>query len=234
VQKKSARRPDSSLPAGRGAQAKQSASKKRPGAWGGKVQDRSMQFELKRQVVLRTAARTFSKRGFHQTTLADIAEELHIAKPTLYRYFESKDDILLEIQQVAIAQIADVVLEPDPAASGREQVEAFVRRYVEMIIDDFGACLIVTSVKSLLPENQAVVLQTSKRIEMQMREILRRGIADGTIAPCDPKIATMFLFGALNWIPHWYKSGGEIDPATLADRAVGFILMRLDAINAQA
>lgn len=232
MQKKPAKRPDLPSPAGRGARAKKGASEKAHSAWGGKVQNRSAQFELKRQVVLRTAARTFSKRGFHQTTLTDIAEELHIAKPTLYRYFESKDDILLEIQQVAIAQIADVVLDLDPAASGRQQVEAFVRRYVEMIVDDFGACLIVTSVKSLLPENQAVVLQTSKRIEMKMREILRHGVADGTIAPCDPKIATMFLFGALNWIPHWYKPAGEIDPASLADRAVAFILMRLDAINA--
>ena len=41
-------------------------------AWKGAVQGRSEQFELKRQVVLRTAAKTFSQRGFHQTTLSEI------------------------------------------------------------------------------------------------------------------------------------------------------------------
>src|SRR6202000_123120 len=76
-------------------------------AWRGAVVDRTEQFEVKRQVVLGTGGGIFSERGFHQTTLADIAEALHIAKPTLYHYFKSKDEILLEIQQVAISQIED-------------------------------------------------------------------------------------------------------------------------------
>ena len=196
-------------------------------AWRGAVPARAAQFELKRQVVLRTAARTFSKRGFHQTTLANVAEELHIAKPTLYHYFKSKDEILLEIQQVAISQITDVPLEPESSeTNGREQLKTFVRRYVEMIIDDFGTCLIMTSVKSLQQENQAAIRKGSKRIEKMMREILRRGGADESIPPCDPKITAMFFFGALNWIPYWYKTGGEIDPDGLVDRIIDFMLTR--------
>ena len=197
-------------------------------AWRGALPDRSAQFELKRQVVLRTAARTFSRRGFHQTTLADIAEELHIAKPTLYHYFRSKDEILLEIQQVAIAQITEFVPEPSSAdTSGQEQLKTFVRRYVEMIIDDFGTCLIMTGVMPLQPENQAIVRRGSKRIEMMMREILGRGAADNSIAPCDPKLTAMLLFGALNWLPYWYRADGEIHPDDLVERIVDFMLARV-------
>jgi AcrR family transcriptional regulator len=199
-------------------------------AWRGAIPDRSAQFELKRQVVLRTAARTFSRRGFHQTTLADIAEELHIAKPTLYHYFKSKDEILLEIQQVAISQITDVVPDPASAAtSGREQLNAFIRRYVEMITDDFGTCLIMTGVIPLQPENQAIVRKGSKRIELMMREILRRGAADKSIAPCDPKMTAMFFFGALNWLPYWYRVDGEISPDDLVNRITDFMLTRCGA-----
>ena len=197
-------------------------------AWSGAVQDRSELFEMKRQVVLRTAARTFRKRGFHQTTLADIAEELHIAKPTLYHYFKSKDEILLEVQQVAIAQITSVPLEPaSGSATGREQMFAFVRRYVEMIVDDFGSCLIMTGVLPLLPENRLLVRKGSKDIEKMLREILRRGVADGSIAPCDPKITAMFFFGALNWFPYWYRQDGPLSVDQLAQSAIDFVMTGL-------
>jgi len=74
-------------------------------AWGDSVPNRDEQFELKRQVVLRTAARTYSQRGFYETTLADIADELNISKPTLYYYFKSKDDILFECHRIGIDAI---------------------------------------------------------------------------------------------------------------------------------
>jgi AcrR family transcriptional regulator len=198
------------------------AQRPRKRAWQGTIQHGDDQFSMKRQVVLRTAARTFSKRGFHQTTLADIADELHIAKPTLYHYFKSKDKILLDIQQAAIAQMLDADI--DAKASGREQLRAFFHRYVEMIVDDFGTCLIMTGVLPLLPENRKLVRKGSKSIELILQEMLRRGIADKSILPCDPQIVSKFMFGALNWIPYWYRTdGGELDVEALADRAIEFV-----------
>ncbi|MBI1330237.1 MAG: TetR family transcriptional regulator [Alphaproteobacteria bacterium] len=198
-------------------------------AWSGAIQGRSEQFELKRQVVLRTAARVFSERGFHQTTLVDIADELHISKPTLYHYFRSKDEILLEVQQMAIAQIIDVPLEPESGHStGLQQLKEFVSRYISMIVDDFGTCLIMTGVLPLQPENRLIVRKGSKDIEKMMREILRRGVADGSIAPCDPKITAMLFFGAMNWVPYWYRTSGEIAVDGLVQRTLDFVLTGLE------
>jgi AcrR family transcriptional regulator len=194
-------------------------------AWQGAVQDGDDQFAMKRQVVLRTAAQIFSRRGFHQTTLADIADELHIAKPTLYHYFRSKDEILLEIQQAAIAQMLDAHI--DPTASGRDQVRAFVHRYVEMIVDDYGSCLIMTGVLPLLPHNRALVRKGSKSIEIILRDMLKRGIADGSLETCDTNIFAKFMFGALNWIPYWYRAEGELDVEGLANRALEFVMRGL-------
>jgi AcrR family transcriptional regulator len=193
-------------------------------AWRGAIQNRDEQFEMKRQVVLRTAARIFSQRGFHQTTLSDIADELHIAKPTLYHYFRSKDEILLQVQQLAIAQITDVAIDDHPTGtSGMEQLKAFVRRYMEMIVDDFGTCLIMTGILPLKDENRRLIRQGSKDIELMLREILRRGVEDGSIASADPKITAMFFFGVINWVPYWYNPEGRIDVEGLADHALAFL-----------
>ncbi|MEJ0024700.1 MAG: TetR/AcrR family transcriptional regulator [Rhizomicrobium sp.] len=195
--------------------------------WRGAIQTQNDQFEAKRQVVLRTAARIFSRQGFHQTTLADVAKALNVSKPTLYHYFKSKDEILLDVQQAAIDQILDAPI--DTGASGYDQLVAFLRRYVEMIVDDFGTCLITTGVLPLEAENQKLVRKGSKRIEMLLREMLKQGIADGSVVRCGPRITAKFMFGALNWIPNWYRSEGELDVEALAARAIEFLTRGLRA-----
>ncbi len=200
-----------------------SPAHKRP--WRGALPGGEELFAKKRQAVLRIAAQIFSRRGFHQTTLADIADELNIAKPTIYHYFRSKDEILLEIQQAAIAQILEANI--DSKANGREQIEAFFHRYVEMIVDDFGTCLIMTGVLPLRAQNSKLVRQGSKSIELILRDMLRRGMVDGSIDPCNPRIVAKFMFGALNWIPYWYRAEGDLTVEGLAERAIEFVMLGL-------
>ena len=102
-------------------------------AWGGVVQNREERHLLKRQVVLQVAAKTIRQKGYNQTTLTDISGALHISKPALYYYFESKDQIMFEIQHLAI----DMLLDDSPAdrqnpflpgLSVTDRLAQFVRR----------------------------------------------------------------------------------------------------------
>lgn len=194
-------------------------------AWGVEIQDRNEQHRLKRQVVIETAARTFNERGFYKTTLADIAEELHIAKPTIYHYFKNKDEILFECHRIGIEQI---IGKPLPEGSnGAEQLAEFIRRYVHMVVGDFGTCLVLTGTTALEPQNRDIVRKGRKDIDNMLREIIARGIKDGSIRPCDPKTTASFIFGQMNWIPYWYHSDGEISVDELAQREVEFVMRSL-------
>jgi hypothetical protein len=51
---------------------------------------------------------------------------------------------------------------------------------------------------------------------------------DGSLAPMDPKTTASFIFGALNWICHWYHTEGEITPDELKRRAVEFALRAVE------
>jgi AcrR family transcriptional regulator len=194
-------------------------------AWGLDIQDRSEQFQLKRQVVIETAARTFNERGFYKTTLADIAEELHIAKPTIYHYFKNKDEILFECHRIGIEQITGKPL-PD-GVNGVAQLKEFIERYVRMVVTDFGTCLVLTGTIALEPQNRDVVRKGRKQIDNILRDIIARGIADGSILPCDPKTTASFIFGQMNWIPYWYHTDGEVSVDELAEREVEFVLRSL-------
>ena len=200
-------------------------------AWGESVPNRDEQFELKRQVVLRTAARTYCKRGFYETTLTDIAAELHISKPTLYYYFKSKDDILFECHRLGIEAIIDGETRMPGAgeASGRERLEEFLRRYVRMVVDDFGTCLVMTGTNALEPENRGKVIAGRRQIDSMLRVILDEGVRDGTLDWPDPKLTAMFIFGAMNWIPRWYHADGTLGLDQLTERLTALVMRAIAA-----
>jgi AcrR family transcriptional regulator len=192
--------------------------------WGESIPDRGEQFELKRQVVLRTAARIYTARGFHETTLAEIADELNISKPTLYYYFKNKDDILFECHRIGIEAITDGAT-PMPVqgvGSGRERLHEFLRRYVRMVVGDFGTCLVMTGTNALEPENRAAVIAGRRQIDHMLRSILKEGARDSTLVCPDPKFTSMFIFGAMNWIPHWFHLDGTITVEALSERLIAF------------
>lgn len=193
-------------------------------AWGVEIQDRNEQFKLKRQVVIETAARTFNDRGFYKTTLTDIAEELHIAKPTIYHYFKNKDEILFECHRIGIEQITGEPLTDD---NGANQLREFIRRYVRMVVGDFGTCLVMTGTIALEPENRDWVRKGRKDIDRILREIISRGGKDKSLVQCDPKVTAMFIFGAMNWIPYWYHSDGEISVESLIENVMDFVMRSL-------
>lgn len=195
-------------------------------AWGAAIQNRDEQFEMKRQVVLRTAARTYSKRGFYETTLNDIAVELNISKPTLYYYFKSKDDILFECHRIGIDAIinGDKPMPTAAESTGRERLVEFLRRYVRMVVDDFGTCLVMTGTNALEPENQGTVIEGRRQIDSMLREILDDGVRDGSLDCPDPKLTAMFVFGAMNWIPRWYHLDGTLTVDELTERLSAFVL----------
>lgn len=196
--------------------------------------DRTEQHRLKRYAVLKAASRAFAQRGYFQTSLADIAKEFNLNKATLYHYFKSKEEILFEIHVHAIASITDDESMRESAGSGRERLIDFIDRYVDMLIDDFGACLVLTDIKPLEKASYDQCVAGRRRIDALLRNILREGMDDGSIAAADPKTTASFIFGALNWICHWYHSEGEITPRELKRRATEFALRAVESRPGEA
>ncbi len=185
--------------------------------WSTDIQGKEEQHRLKRQALLRTAARTFNETGFHQTTLDDVAQKLGVSKPALYLYIKSKDDILFECSRVALAQ-AQEALERAKAqgTTGLEKVRLFLKSYASIIVQDFGTCLILAGDEPLTQENRQVLRTARASVDLAVRQMIEEGITDGSIAPCNPKMVTFTLFGAFNWLAHWYQEEGELQPEAVA------------------
>ncbi len=80
--------------------------------------------ERKREAVILTAARAFRERGYHNTSLDDIASELNVTKPTVYHYVENKEQLLFECFRAGLNQIMEGFEEIHGSqGSARERLE---------------------------------------------------------------------------------------------------------------
>lgn len=173
----------------------------------------------KREAVLKTAAQLFLEKSYGRTSLNDVAKRLNITKPALYHYFHNKEDILLgcygwgtKLLEESLAQIAG------HCGTGLEKVEAFIRSYANVMTVNFGRCLMRLDEGDLSGEARADVRAYKKNIDRRLRSFIQEGIEDGSIAPCDTRIAAFAIAGALNWICMWYEPEGALSAEEIASQ----------------
>jgi AcrR family transcriptional regulator len=191
----------------------------RPQRWNAALPDSDEQFELKREALLSMAVRLFNERGYDATSLADIAEALHVTKAALYYYVSGKEEILLECQRRGAAAFDEVIAaDRRHAGTGLERFRDFIERYVECETTEFATCVIRSGLDSLGKQGRAEILKGRRRLEETLEGILQRGVADSTFAPCDTKMAAFSIFGALHWLCFWYREDGPLTRTEITQR----------------
>lgn len=190
-----------------------------------KPADRQKEREVKRDAVLRAAAQAFNENGFHKTSLDDVAERLNVTKPTIYYYVKNKDQILFECVRIGLEMLEDASAEIEGTdATGLSKLIALWRVYVQIVTEDFGRCLILVG-EDPLPAGTRKELRALKgRIDRRFRSVIAEGIEDGSIRPCDPKMAAFAAAGALSWIARWYDPRGPLNPQELADQMIDLLV----------
>lgn len=200
----------------------------RAGRWAGEVfrDDGPMR---KQQVILRAAARLFRERGYERTRLTDIADVLNITKPSLYYYVGNKEEILIAIQQAGLDQMLDGFDQLDAGdKTGAELLTILLVRYGEWVTSEFGVCVVTLFKIKLSPKGARSLQATRGLLEHKVRSLFERGIADGSIKPCNPALAATALFGSLNWMAFWFdRSLARLSAADISELFVDYFLRGL-------
>jgi AcrR family transcriptional regulator len=179
--------------------------------------DRRRDPDGKREAILRTAVQLFLDRSYARTSLNDIADKLKITKPALYHYFRNKEDILLECYRwgcLLIREFLDDIVAR--GGTGLGKVESFIRSYTSLISGDFGRAVIRLDDSELSKDGRTEIRTYKREIDRRLRLFIQEGIQDGSIGPCDPKLASFAIAGAINWLCMWYKPGGNLSPEQIA------------------
>ncbi len=174
--------------------------------------------DAKRDAVLRTAAHLFLEHGYQKTSMSVLARRLQITKPSLYYYFHNKEEILVECYRAGIAEI-ESHLAPATGVIGTSLVKLrlFVHGYATAVLTHyFGRCVAMIDDTELSVEARRGVRDLKRRVDTSIRTLIGAGIEDGSIYPCDPKLASFAISGAINWAGTWYKPAGELSPDDIA------------------
>jgi AcrR family transcriptional regulator len=178
----------------------------------------------RRQQILDESARLFAERGYHPTSVAEIVESLGVGKGVFYWYFESKEDLFLEIlasssQDLRRLQQSAIGDEPDPL----RRIEVGIRASLQWFRDNrhlFNLSQFAATEErfaGILRQNDAVAIDDITRH-------LKEAMADGSIPDQDPTMLAHALVGATRHLARTYLYHGDEPVDLVAEVAVRFVM----------
>ncbi len=176
---------------------------------------------VKREAVIRAAARAFNARGYYNTSIDEIAAALNVTKPTIYYYVANKEQLLLECILTGLERVLEPFRRPPPTGmTARERFNDMIRHYAQAIASEYGWCMVRAEDLGLAPASIAHIKKLKSEIDQGIRRLLEDGVRDGSIETGDAKMTAFALAGALNWIAHWYRENQSMTPAEIAEAFV--------------
>jgi AcrR family transcriptional regulator len=182
----------------------------------------------RRHELARTAARLFAERGYHGTSIGDLAEAMGVQKGSLYAHIDSKQDLLYEATREgaqAFHAALDSVPEDLPAT---ERIRLALRAHLRVVAEQLDVATVFTREWRYLEGERALeFLSERRRYEERIRALFREGREVGGLrSDLDDGAAALLVLSAANWAYTWLRP--EADTDALADR---FFALLLDGIR---
>ena len=163
----------------------------------------------RRQQIISTAASLFDQGGYSSTTMDDIAREVGVAKPTLYHYFPSKDDILHAIHEEFIdLLISRHEAREDSGLRPEQLLLEAMADILELMETHRGHVRVFFEHHRELPaEARGPIRLKRDRYEKIVEGLIGEGMELGVFRSTDTHLATLATFGMCNWAYQWYRPG---------------------------
>jgi AcrR family transcriptional regulator len=158
--------------------------------------------------ILTATANVLAERGYHETSLDEIAERLDLTKASLYHYFAGKEALvsacLESVGGLVTERLATTAADRTGTASERltalivVQLDSIVREHPQM------ARLFLQPLDWPEPFRERTKLLRQQHDEV-FRTVIREGVANGEFGVIDEDVAVHCLHGAMNYVPVWFR-----------------------------
>ena len=179
----------------------------------------------RRSELTRQAARLFAEKGYHGTSIGDIAEALGVQKGSLYSHIASKEDLLFDDADGGRGGLPRCARR-DPGRRGRrvEKIRLALRGHLRVVAEQLDvATVFVQEWRYLDGDRRDEFVAERRRYEERIRELLREGRDLGDLrSDLDEGAAVLLLLSAANWAYTWLQPGRDTDE--LADRFLALLV----------
>lgn len=169
--------------------------------------------------ILAAAARIFREKGYHGTSVRDIAESVGLLKGSLYHYIRSKEELLARLFEGAleetVRELEEIAARKDPPS---DRLRLMVYAYVRAVTTNLDAvALYLREWRSLQPPHLARVRSQRRGMRTLFEGVIADGVRTQEFAVGDTKVSALAILGMCNWIYEWYRPRGRLRPEQIAD-----------------
>lgn len=182
--------------------------------------------------ILAEAARLFCEKGYHATSMEDLAAAVGIKKGSLYYYIEGKEQLLLEIAELIPPKfIANVrALIEDTKLTAEQKVRIAIKRHLELFETETGLAwsrVYLREYRALPDQHRRKLLEQRRQYENVWRRLITEGMERGEFAQVDVTTATQAILGMCNWAIEWYSPKGKHSTREIASTFSDLVLRGL-------
>jgi len=184
--------------------------------------------QAKTEEIYAIAARLFATKGYHATRIQDIAAELGMLKGSLYYYFASKEDLLVQLVQSRLGEAHQVIRqivagEGNAAAKLQRAISEHLRLYQQSA--HIYALFYYENLAQIHPATAQTVHQLTYEYERLWYELVQSGIQEGSFrANLDVAITVKAIMGMCNSTLQWYDPEGRLSVAAIGQHFTDLLL----------
>ena len=191
----------------------------------------------RREQLLKSAGVVFRDKGLEGASINDIAAAVGSDRASVYYYYESKEEIFLDLVSRAVTEVvvAAEAIEASPAGPADR-----LARHVETLFDSFDRHYPylqlylqedLSRLTGKAAEAAEAVVDLGRRYEAALGAVMADGVNSGVFRPgLDPQMLRFAVLGAVSWSHRWFRPGG---PKSGAEIGQEFAQLFLKGVAAQ-
>ncbi len=182
-----------------------------------------------KQRIFEEAARLFQEKGYHASSMRELASRLGLTVSSIYSHIGGKEEILQKICMEHAYRFMRLMEETEQMdASPEEKVLHLIRQHIHIATDD------VTSVTVFNDEWRHLsqpwldeFIKMRKDYERRFSKLIQQGQEAGAFAQVDPVIALFTILTSLRWLHHWYPARKGISLQSLEENILSVLMKGL-------
>jgi AcrR family transcriptional regulator len=186
-------------------------------------------YDRRQQKVVVSAAKLFAQRGYDQTSVPDLARELGLATGSLYHYFGSKEQLLIEICDQLMDPLLDRARElAVHDAPPDQRLRELVRLWVAHVVEHRDHMLVFQQQRHAIERGeQWRSVRASRKAFEQLVDNALSDLRGGAGTPANRRLVLSALLGMVNHTAQWYRPNGKLTAEQIADGYVDLLFGRL-------
>ncbi|MFZ3577112.1 TetR/AcrR family transcriptional regulator [Virgibacillus sp. DJP39] len=161
----------------------------------------------------------FEKKGFSETSIQDIVNSLGVTKGTFYYYFESKEQLLMDIHDDYITNLLarQHRIIDNENLKHKEKLMGIIHLLITDIAEKGpSARVFFREVRNLTSGNIESIKQKRNQFRLNIEKVVSEGSIHGEFREdLRPDMLAFAILGVTNWSYNWYKTTGDVAPEEL-------------------